>query len=164
MMNYCGTQTRNLANVLHQQNSQCLKFYPRRRLDCNISGKMMRMEDVLLIYFEQIVSFCACICSILAPIRVNFWFHQTKTNLHKRGSWCWWLIPSLVTDNNILEENKKERQRCIWIIQWRRQQTSSRFLLEWTRALAPDIQTWISNDVANILAATKKQKSVYFPC
>ena len=79
-----------------------LNFIREKRLNCNISGKIIRMEDVLFIYFEQIVSFYAPICSIL----VNSWkfdptsWARPKTNVHERGSWCSLLIPSLMTDDD----------------------------------------------------------------
>ena len=71
MIQYCDTQTRKLENILHQQNPNIFNFSREKRLNCNIGSKITRMEDVLVIYFEQIVSCCAPICSILASIRVN---------------------------------------------------------------------------------------------
>ena len=43
-----------------------LNFTREKGVKVNIFGKIMIIEDVLLIYFEQIVIFCAPICSILA--------------------------------------------------------------------------------------------------
>ena len=43
-----------------------LNFTREKGVKVNIFGKIIIIEDVLLIYFELIVHFCAPICSILA--------------------------------------------------------------------------------------------------
>ena len=42
---------------------QKFQFYLRKRVNRDIFGQELRMKNVLLIYFEQIVSFCAIIYS-----------------------------------------------------------------------------------------------------
>ena len=39
-------------------NSQIFNFTREERVNRDIFGKKMKMENILLIYFEQIVSFC----------------------------------------------------------------------------------------------------------
>ena len=50
-----GRQTRN---VLHQQDPHFFYFTQEKRRNCNFFGTILRMEDVLLIFFEQIASLC----------------------------------------------------------------------------------------------------------
>ena len=45
----------NLSNV-HKQDFHIL-ILPKKRVFCNIFGNKLSMDDVLLIYFEQVVSF-----------------------------------------------------------------------------------------------------------
>ena len=49
-------QTRKLSNNLHEQDSFLILIEKKKRVNCNIFGKKWRIEYVLLIYFEQIVS------------------------------------------------------------------------------------------------------------
>ena len=44
------------------------KFAREKRIDCDIFGQLLRMWDVLLIYLQQIFSFCAAIYSNTNPL------------------------------------------------------------------------------------------------
>ena len=63
----CGIHlTRPKYHIRHGQMfyiSEIPKFYLRKRVNRDIFGQELRMKKVLLIYFEQIVSFCAIIYS-----------------------------------------------------------------------------------------------------
>ena len=47
-------QTGNLSNVLHKYNSNLFNFTRKEGVNRDIFDKQMRMEDILLSYFEQI--------------------------------------------------------------------------------------------------------------
>ena len=62
-----SVQTWKLSNVLHQQNPKILKR--------NIFGKTLRIDDILLIFFEQTVSLCTQIKSNSNNFVKSKWFH-----------------------------------------------------------------------------------------
>ena len=51
-------QTPNMSNFLHEWYSQFLILPMKIRYIHNMFGKKLRVEDVLLIYFDQIYNFC----------------------------------------------------------------------------------------------------------
>ena len=48
------------CQMFHKQDSPLFKFYPRKCINRDLFARELRMEDVLLIYFEQIASFFRC--------------------------------------------------------------------------------------------------------
>ena len=52
---FSHSQTWNLSNVLHQQDSQFCQSYPKTHVNSDIFGNKLKMEDVLLLCLVQIV-------------------------------------------------------------------------------------------------------------
>ena len=76
--------TLGVCQIFYTSKIEIKQFFPRKCVNRNIFGQQLRMEDVLLIYFEQNVSFCAIIYSKTKSLQL-FYESSSRNSANFKG-------------------------------------------------------------------------------